>query len=58
MGIQDHWKMGVDVGMGFMGGRQGWIGYDSSNSWWSQTLAVCPVGKVIQQVEAAAGDST
>lgn len=37
--------MGIDVGMGFMG-VQGWIGYDSSNTWWSQTLAAYPVGKV------------
>lgn len=29
VGIEGHWEMGIDVGMGFMGG-QGWIGYDSS----------------------------
>lgn len=50
--IEGRLEMGIDVGMGFTGG-QGWIGYDSSNSWWSQTLAACPVGKVVQQVEAA-----
>lgn len=34
-------------------GVKGGLDYDSSNSWWSQTLAACPVGKVVQQVEAA-----
>lgn len=38
-------------------GVQGWIGQDGSNSW-PQTLAVCPVGKVVQQVEDAAGQGT
>lgn len=50
--IEGRLEMGIDVGMGFTGG-QGWIGYDSSNSWWSQTLAACPVGKAVQHVEAA-----
>lgn len=58
VGIQGHWKMGVDVGMGFMGGDKGGLAIIVVIVGGPRPLLCALWGRLSNKSRLLAGDST